>query len=90
MYRLVMMCFIIFTSMSEKLRFSYGCGTAFRKQKGKQKELEKGFRRIAASTLREAKKRRLLWRSLDVAIDFNGLPWYGKLLAFIAITAIKR
>ena len=53
------------------------------KQKHKQEDLEKGFRGIIAGTLREAKKRRLLWKLLDVAIDFNGVPWYGKLLSFI-------
>ena len=53
------------------------------RQKGKQKELEKGFRKVIAGILQEAKKRRLLWKPSDVAIDFNGVPWYGKLLAFI-------
>ena len=33
--------------------------------------------------MREARKRRLLWKPLDVAIDFNGVPWYGKLRSFI-------
>lgn len=60
------------------------------KQKGKQKDLEKGFRKIIAGTLREARKRRLLWKPLDVAIDFNGLPWYGKLLVFIVESKHKQ
>jgi putative transposase len=53
------------------------------KHKGKQKELAESFRKIIAGTLREAKKRRLLWKPLDIAIDFNEVPWYGKLLPFI-------
>ena len=53
------------------------------KSKHKQEELEKGFREIIAGTLREARKHRLLGKPLDVAIDYNGVPWYGKLLSFI-------
>lgn len=41
------------------------------------------FRGIIDDTLRQARKARLFRVPVDIAIDFNDIPWYGKLLYFI-------